>query len=157
MNISPYQKRPVRFLELIQDSDWKIKLYGIRYQGPGDPELPSAEVVEAVKAFAVPRFPQPATTNTRHGAGFLIVHQGQDAIWILLDWWENECMLMQRLFSAPLEQPERITPIQSELIACTWELGVHLFERKAWMETVLRAGESASLEAYCARRFGADV
>lgn len=35
--------------------------------------------------------------------GFLVVHDGQDFCWALLDWWRHESVLHHRLFVAPLD------------------------------------------------------
>jgi hypothetical protein len=41
-----YRKRPIRFLELWEQSGWQLKVYGIAYQG----EYPRAGLIEKARA-----------------------------------------------------------------------------------------------------------
>lgn len=44
-----YQPRPIRFLELWEESSWRVKVYGIAYRRP----LPRRELVAAAKEIAL--------------------------------------------------------------------------------------------------------
>ena len=102
---SPYKKRPIRYLGLAQHNGWRIKLYGIRYQGNGKAEFPDAVQVELGKERVLEELPKTAVTADQYGVGFLIIHQGQQRTWYLLDWWWGEDILKQKLFSSPLNAP----------------------------------------------------
>nr|WP_026681738.1 hypothetical protein [Priestia megaterium] len=75
-----YQKRPIRFLELWEINDWKIKMYGISYKN----DLPSHDLISKAKEIAQQSLPVPAITENRYGAGFVGVHDGKDANFIYL-------------------------------------------------------------------------
>ncbi len=148
MNIqSVYQKRAIRFLELVQQDNWTLKVYGISATG----EFPAAQIVSAAKALAFQRLPQPAITDNCYGAAFLIVHQGADANWILLDWWVDECILQHHVYTSPLDDPQTLRYISpTGILACVWELAVHSFERQAWIDTVLANPAGPNPDAYFA-------
>jgi ketosteroid isomerase-like protein len=129
----PYRPRSARFLELWRPDGWLLKLYGLAYEGA----RPRAEVVEAAKRSARAALPRPARGGDRYGTGFVIVHEGQDACWLLLDWWGGENVLHQRLLTAPLSAPNEFQPAPRDLTACVWELRLLAFERDAWVAAVL--------------------
>jgi len=154
---STYQTRPVCFMEVVERAGWKIKVYGIRYQGNGAETQPESKTVALAKEAAFAALPIPAVTPERYGVGFLIIHQGQDRNWILLDWWFDQEILKQKLFSSPVGAADQITPAEPDLLACTWELAVLGFERQAWLETVLNNPNGPDLDAYLAKQFSGDV
>lgn len=154
---SPYQTRPVRFLELVDYRGWQIKVYGIRARDGSNKDRPDGDVIELAKAAMLAELPQTAVSADHHGVGFLIIHQGEARNWLLLDWWFDQSILKQKLFSAPLSEPAQITTAEPDLMACVWELAVHLFERQAWLETVLNNPAGADINAYLQRRFNGDV
>ena len=58
----------------------------------------------------------------------------------LLDWWENQNIMHQKLSSPPLTDPGSITPeADKSLIACVHESKIVAFESDAWIKTALRA------------------
>lgn len=145
-----YRRRPIRFLEIARYQGWRLKVYGIRYQGESAQEFPDPPLLEAAKRLAFEQLELPAKTQDRYGVGFLIVHQGQDRNWVLLDWWYDSEILKQRLFSSPQENALDIQPVaQADLLACTWELAIHAFERQAWVDLVLNNPSGPDLDAYC--------
>lgn len=153
----PYTERPIRFLELFEQNGWRLKVYGIRLPKPGAPDKPDSAVVEHAKSTAAAALDQPAVNEHRYGVGFLIIHQGQDRNWILLDWWFDREILKQKLFSSPLDEPNKVTAVQGDLLACTWELAVHAFEREAWISNILRRPENPDMAGYLGARLNADV
>jgi ketosteroid isomerase-like protein len=133
----PYRPRSARFIELWQPDGWLLKLYGLAYEG----ERPRAEVVEAAKRSARAALPRPGRTHDRYGVGFVIVHDGQDACWLLIDWWGNESVLHHRPLTAPLSAPQEFHPVPRDVAACVWELPLLAFERDAWVSAVLTDNE----------------
>lgn len=144
----PYRPRSARFLELWRPDGWLLKLYGLAYEG----ERPRAEVVKAAKRSARDALPCPARSGDRYGTGFIIVHDGQDACWLLIDWWGYESVLHHRLLTAPLSAPREFHPAPRDVTACVWELALLMFERDAWVSTVLTDTEP-DVGRYLARRF----
>ena len=148
----PYRPRPVRFREIWTPGGWRIKVYGIAY---GKPE-PEPALVRAAKAAAQPALPPPGSPDV-YDVGFLIVHEGQDGAWALLDWWAEGDLLYHHLFARPLGSDADLVPVTSGLTACVWELPVLSFERDAWVREVLAQPTAANLDAYLATTLNADV
>ena len=150
----PYQKRPVRCLEVWTCGDWRMKVYGISYQRPA----PRPELIEAAKVLAQQRLPQPAMTPTRYGVGFIGVHDGRGGNFVFIDWWADENELHHHVYVSPAADPEALdykTP--GGLAACVWDLAVLAHERLAWVETVLANPAGPDLEAYLARQLDTEV
>jgi len=144
----PYAPRRMAFMEQWREDGLAVKAYAI--QRNPDPSVPllSAEVATAARKTAMTAV-QEATSDPRAtGLGFCIIHVGEEAVWLLVDWWISGGILCQRMYSAPLERPEQFQPVQGPFIACVWELEVTAHERGAWMRHVLR--DTPDVSAYMA-------
>ena len=153
----PYKKRPIRFLEIATYHGWRIKVYGIRFHEESVDDRPDPQIIEMARRALLPNLPLPAVTGSRYGVGFLIIHQGASRNWLLLDWWYDQEILKQQLFSSPLEAPDQIEPAESDLLACTWELAVHTFERQAWIDHVLNNRSGPDIDAYLGDGLNQDI
>ena len=148
----PYQKRPVRFLDVWQHNGWRLKVYGIAYQR----DLPRPELVAAAHETAAWMLPE--ITADRYGVGFMGVHDGRGANIVFVDWWANENELFHNVYYSPPEAPRILRAARpGELTACTWDLAVMCYERTAWLETVLSNPAGPDFEAYLARRLDGEI
>jgi len=149
----PYKPRPIRFLELWEESGWRMKVYGIAYNRG----LPRRELIETAKSVARECLPQPAITANRYGVGFLGIHDGRGANFVFVDWWADENELHHHVYISPAAQPHQLryaSPADAK--ACVWDLCVMSFERLAWMETVLTNPAGVDVEAYLTRHLNED-
>lgn len=149
-----YQTRPVRFLELWQALDWKIKVYGIAYRRA----LPGTQLLEAAKSMTHNHLLKLRNDCSHYNVGFLGVHEGRGANFIFFDYWADENELYHHVYVSPSDEPHQwdyVTP--TGLTACVWDLSIQCFERQAWVETVLANPNGANLEAYLQRRMNRDV
>jgi hypothetical protein len=149
----PYKPRPIRFLELWEVSGWRLKVYGIAYQG----QRPRPELVAAAKRIAQRRLSQVAADN-HYGVGFLGIHDGETANFVFVDWWADENELHHHVYVSPVDHPDKLeymTP--TGLVACVWDLRVMSFERQAWLDTVLKNPRGPDLDAYLERQLDEDV
>ena len=71
------------------------------------------------------------------GAGFAILHRGEEANWLLLLWWTEGGTATRRLWRADLGDGLNFAPVDPLYMACVWELGIIDFERRAWMKSVM--------------------
>jgi hypothetical protein len=126
-----YRSRPIHFLSL----EGQTKVYGIA----ADAELPRPELVEAAVG-----------SLDGEGPGFLIAHDAADHCFVLIHWWANDNEVHQRILTAPLDDPTALRPLETPAIGCVWELEVTDFERRAWIEHVLKRDD---LAAYLAASF----
>lgn len=149
----PYQTRPIRFLELWPEAEWRMKMYGIAYQRP----LPRSELLEAAKRITRPHLVT-VNSQTHYGVGFLGVHDGRGANFVFVDYWADENELHHHVHVSPSDKPEAleyVTP--TGLVACVWDLRVMCFERQAWVETVLANPSGPDVEQYLLRRLNEDA
>jgi len=153
---SGYTPRPVRFLELWRPGEWTVKVYGISAKG----ERPDPDLVSTGKELAVRQLPVPAAAGNRYGVGIVIVHEGEDGNYVLVNWWMGENMLHNHVYHASRTGTRPgdfrdVTP--TGLTACVWELHVLHFERTAWIRSVLAREGGPNLEEYLMQRFQGTV
>lgn len=84
-------------------------------------------------------------------------HDAADFCFALIAWWSGENELHQRVFAGPLDAPGNPRPNPTPAIGCVWELAVHDFERRAWLEHVLANPAAPRLDDYLASRFEGEV
>lgn len=150
----PYATRPIRFLELTEQDGWRLKVYGISIYD----EKPDSQLVTAAIQLAFERLPEPATADERYGAAILIVHEGREGNFVLVDWWFGENMLKNFVYFSPHDDPTAFEDISaSGTMACVWEVRVLSFERRAWIETVLANQDGPDVDAYFTRKLNEDV
>jgi hypothetical protein len=146
----PYAARTIRFLELWEESGWRLKVYGITYRRGG----PGSGLVRVARGLARACLPRPAAGEGRYGVGFLGVHQGRGANLVFVDWWADANELHHHVFTAPPERPLLFEDVTgSGLAACVWDLAVIGFERQAWINSVLIDPGEAGIDDYLACRF----
>jgi hypothetical protein len=151
---SPYEKRPIRFLELWQHAEWRIKVYGIAH----GVATPGTVLVDAAKAAARQRLAAVDSSIRHYSVGFLGIHEGRTASFVFVDWWAEENELHHHVYISPTDNPARLTySTPSGLAACVWDLRVMAFERQAWLDTVLKRGEGPDFDAYLQARLNEDA
>lgn len=141
-----YCPRRTWLIGLRQLAGWTLKVYAISATGR---DL-SPVVTDTALAYARTRLPD-APSAAAPGSpsyGFLILHEGTEAVWALFDLWFDD-ILQQLVFKADLDQPERFekAPFAGTAV-CVWELEVVRFERDAWVRHVLAAPDAPDFEQY---------
>jgi hypothetical protein len=129
----PYEPRTVSFLS----REGRLKHYGIARHD----RVPRAALVSATRDAA-------AQTIADGAFGFTIAHDAATAGLALVYWWANENEIHQRVFASPADDPGALEPADGTGMACVWEMEVIDFERRAWLEDVLKGGDP---EAYLRR------
>jgi hypothetical protein len=137
--LAVYQTRSIRFIRREDLGDWRLKVYGIGTHAPDA----RPEFVEAALGAARTVLPEGG------GAGFVIAHDAKTAGLALIYWWTNENEIHGRFFASPLDDPAALVPNDGTGLACVWEMEVLDFERRAWLEDVLKNND---LDAYLAKR-----
>jgi hypothetical protein len=154
MHFAPYQRRPVRFLELWHSAGWRLKVYCIASGRPS----PRPELVSAAKDWAASRLKNHPTRQTSYGVGFLGVHDGHTENQVFLDRWANENELLHTFVTSPSEAPTRLSiPNEDHNSVCVWDLAVQCFERQAWLTHVLANPRGPDLAAYLATTLNAEL
>jgi hypothetical protein len=128
---------------------WRIKTYGVSAHTPA----PRPAFLAAAARVATTTLASPPHPDTRHGIGFVVAHDAADYCFVLVDWWSGGNEIHQRMFSAPLDHPERLRPHPGHAIGCVWELAVVDFERRAWLRHVLARPGGPDTDAYLRAHF----
>lgn len=150
-----YQTRPIRFIELYQHQDWKIKIYSISIKNERFSsthiELAKQQLNEWLKLSKN----YPLTT---YKIATLIIHEGKEGCFAILNWWIDDNMLQNHVFVATYKNPNHFKLFSDKgIITCVWELAVIWFERNAWVEHVLKQSGQPNFDAYLNSQFNADV
>lgn len=125
--------------------DWRVKQYLVTVAStPLD-----SGVVEAAQAYLPKLLPSAAATDTTPRVAFSVLHEGVDAVWLMLYSWVYGEILHSRGASAPLSGPAEFTPLSEPLIGCVWELPALVHERSAWVRHGLQP-DSPAVEDYLA-------
>lgn len=133
----PYFPRRIAHIDTWYAAGHAIKTYGIHSDPNWASPILSDAIIDSVRAVMQNVLAQHACDNRSHGLGFCIVHIGEEAVWLLLDWWISGGIVCQRMLSAPLAQPTMFTPVSTPALACVWELAVIAHERDAWVRHML--------------------
>lgn len=130
---SLYRPRNAWFVKCIACGTAEIKLSAIRAP---DAEIRDVDIARAADVIGAES--ARLVNHSNHlGAGFAILHAGNEALWLLLCQWIEGGIVTHRLWSAPLATEAFFQLVVTDSMACVWELGVVDFERRAWMNTVM--------------------
>lgn len=144
---TPYEKRPVTFIEMYEQQDWVLKIYHVGHKPLSDILLYSCHTMlpEAL--------PQPSKTKDRYGVGFCVIHQGVMANWLLINWWGHEDIIHQKIYHSPIDQPNKVMHASDPTImTCIHEMEVYEFERQAWISCVLNQSGVVDFSQYQEQR-----
>lgn len=140
-----YKPRSVRFLELWQPQNWRIKVYGIVYDG----ERPEEKLVTAAKEVALAKLQKSAPDTNHYSVGFLGIHQGRGANFVFIDWWADENELHHHVYNNSGDNPDELIYILPDgPSACCWDVAVIAYEREAWVKHILQKPDNPDLESY---------
>jgi hypothetical protein len=141
LDFLPFAPRAASFRGVVERAGHRLKGYAIRY---GERPVDWEEHREGID-LALAALPDADPENGRPGLGFLIVHRGRAAEYVVLGWWDRQNELPVRVFVRN-EGPWR--PARDGESFCVWDLEIIARERDAYVETVLADGDA---EAYLAR------
>jgi hypothetical protein len=144
-----YRNRRVGYVGLEPVEGWRLKLYGVAASAETIPAALGTAALN-VAATALPAAP------SRDAVGFVVAHESGSTSYVLVHWWAEKNEIHQRLFSCPTDRPSELRPHPSPAIGCVWELSVVDFERRAWLEHMLKV-EPPDLERYLEATFDAIV
>ena len=134
-----YQPRKLAFRELHRVDDWQIKIYTIAKHG----DFTHPDFYENAKK----RLPEWLKMHNSFAPendkiGFLILHAGTEGIFTLVNWWVGRNMLNTHIFLTEYVTPDTFKLISGDGMApCIWEAEIIDFERRAWIDFVLKKKE----------------
>jgi len=136
-----FAPRASAFHGIVEHAGHRLKGYAVRF---ADPPVDWEAHREGID-LALAALPAADPAAGRPGLGFLIVHRGRAAEYVVLGWWDRQNELPVRVFVRN-EGPWR--PARDGESFCVWDLELVAAERDAYVETVLGGGTP---EAYLAR------
>lgn len=155
MSDSAYKKRPIRFLKIIEHDGWKIKAYSISCL---------KEVVNpGLLIYAKNNLNNWLSNNVNYNfpnykIATLILHEGKDGCFAVINWWVNENMLQQHVYFSSYHLPNQFKFYSDNcMFACTWELAILWFERNAWVENILMKPHHPDYEKYLMQQMNEEV
>ncbi len=137
-----HHPRTIRLVGLQSFDGWRVKHYGLAVSEDG----PRQELVDATRRRAEEVLS--AAPGAAHGHAFTVAHDAGDFCFALIAWWSGENEIHQRIFSSELDAPDDLRPHPTAAIGCIWELAVHDFERRAWIEHMLASPGGPRPKAY---------
>jgi hypothetical protein len=72
-----------------------------------------------------------------HSLGYVIIHPGKMATWLLIHWWAHEDVAMRLLAAAEIGSDKFVSNDDKRFHACVWEHLIIDHERDAWVENVM--------------------
>ena len=137
--LAPYAPRHVRCLGIQDISGHTMKLYALQASGRTVSDALTAAAIDAVTTVLPGRVPDGLPP---HRIGFVIIHAGEDANWLLVDQWVDGAIMCHRLLRASRDGADaaHFKPVSdSDLCFCVWEGAIIDFERRAFIATMMRA------------------
>ena len=134
---------------------WNVKVYQITYRL----KFESKETLDKAVLNLHTWLEKSKTLDFEtYRTAFLIVHEGRDGVWTLLNWWTGGEMLRSITFYTDYSKPKEFRMLPKEgFMACVWEMAVTSFEREMWIEHILKKAGSPDFTAYFEARLNAEV
>ena len=87
---------------------------------------------------------------------FGMIHEGKDGTYVILGYWIEENMLDNVVFMIKPDSEKGYERLQPDtIVTCVWELEVMYFEKKMWIEHMLK--ERGNVEGYLSKTINTDV
>lgn len=146
LQVTPYQPRPIRPLGLFKHDDWTVKSYSISAK---QKVVDQSHVNFAITNLSTwlknsKNYPLPT-----YKVATLIVHEGREGIFTLVNWWIDENMLQNHVYFSSYDAPQKFIDYSKKgITACVWELAVIIHERAAWIDHVLKRASNPDVKGY---------
>jgi hypothetical protein len=136
---APYAPRLFADLGTWSERHWTFKVYGIHHDISRDKAaLIDAPILRSAQMHVRGLLDEVDSVGPHHNVGFVILHQGKRANWLLTHWWIHQDICCHLVSSSPVADPVSFARVAGPLMACVWELVVIDFERRAWISAALR-------------------
>lgn len=135
--MNAYQKRKIRFKEILSVDGWRIKVYTIAKTGEFDHPVFYQNVLKQLPEWLKM---QNGFDDDHEKIGFLILHAGTEGIFSLINWWVGQNMLNTHIFITKRDELNVFEKISGNgLNACIWELEIIYHENIAWTNHFLKS------------------
>ena len=141
-----YRPRQAKFIKVHQAHNWRVKLYTLTL----NEQFLSHDILDRA-LDKVPLWIENKLSSklSNYNIACLIVHEGREGVFSILNWWVDENMLKNQVFITTPDKPTEFKLISDSGIAfCVWELGIIWHERNAWIKHVLENPEAPEFSEY---------
>ncbi|MEQ9142919.1 MAG: hypothetical protein RLO08_01035 [Parvibaculaceae bacterium] len=148
LNLPPYRPRHIVFDDIWSIDGLSLKAYLITEES--DRTVPQ-KLRTSAKSYIAKALPDArADEGHDHGLGYVVIHMGDMATWLLTRWWAHDNVGMSMLASADPGSTEFLSTDHRHFCACVWEHVVINHERDAWVQEAMKVGGTS--EAYLGNR-----
>ena len=141
-----YAPRTIEFFAEAAAGDWRFKVYTITTHDRFRSHPVLQQAIEQL-IYWTQKANRHSLRNYRIGC--LIVHEAQEAIFSVVNWWVGENMLQNHVYVSPYERTIEFKRFSDGGIQfCVWELEVVWFERNQWIKHVLQHPNQPNFEDY---------
>lgn len=151
---STYKPRPIRFLELYEYNNWRIKIYSISNYN----EFVEPKTVELAKThFGKWLLNSQNYPLDIYNITTVILHEGKEGCFALINWWIDENMMQNHVYLLCKENGNDFKAYSDKgIMACVWELEVIWFERNNWVQHVLSKAPHPDYDSYLKQHLNKD-
>jgi hypothetical protein len=135
--IPVYEPRDFCFAGIWNVAGLRLKTYLLSLSGASGVEDSLVKNAHSYAADALPQVRREEGPD--HGVGYVILHQGEMATWLLIHWWAHNDIVMRLLASAELGGDRFESQDHRRFHACVWEHVVIDHERNAWVKEAMAA------------------
>jgi hypothetical protein len=141
-----YKTRKIQFRELIEISDWKVKIYTISKVGEFNNHVFYQNAINQLPNWLELKN---SFNSSNDKIAFLILHSGTEGIFSLINWWVGKNMLNTNIFMTSSKEPNEFTIISGDGLApCVWELEIINHERVSWTKNILKQISNPNYDKY---------
>jgi hypothetical protein len=144
MNITKaYAARHIKFIELHEFLDWKIKIYGITTNCR---DILLQNIIEAKDLLGEWLAKSEMHNFPTYKMATLILHEGKEGCFAIISWWVDENMLQLHVYLKTKNEFELF--FANGIVTCVWEMQVLWHERNAWIKHIMMQHEQPDWQAY---------
>lgn len=154
IHLSAYKTRPIRFVEIYEVMNWKIKIYSISIYNEYIEQSNLTDAKSHIKEWLSKA--EIYSFETYHHAT-LILHECSDGYFAIINWWIDENMLQNFVYLKKQKETAFQLFSQDGIATCVWEMAVWWHERNAWVKHVLMKHDKPDFEAYLNDQLNTDI
>lgn len=150
-----YQQRPVRFIEVYQQDEWRVKIYTISV---GSMYVKSDTIKVAKNNLHTWLQQSKNYPLETYNIATLILHQCKEGCFAVVNWWIDENMLQNHVYLASPDKPDEFIAYSDKGIStCVWEMAIWWYERNLWVKYVLKKPKKPDITTYLNKSLNALV
>ncbi len=134
--LQAYQKRRFEYIDIWQIAELKLKVYTIK---TGELNSDFSHVMDLAQTHVKHNLPKAIEKERfeNNGLGFVIIHFGDQHIWLLTHWWADENICCQQMAHSEVDNCKFKNVDHWPLHACVWEHKIINHEHQLWIDTLL--------------------